>query len=80
MIWASVHLLANGDTRGTLLFGASSVMRCSISSPSSSVTRPTLAPSARYDLIALVAGVIAALGVMALHRSLFGVAAVAWGI
>ena len=39
----------------------------------------SFAPSVRYDLVAVVAGAIAALGVMALHRTLFGVAAVAWG-
>jgi hypothetical protein len=33
----------------------------------------------RYDVIAIVAGTIAAIAVMALHRFLFGVVAVAWG-
>jgi len=79
-IWASVHLLANGDTRGTVLFGSFlgyaaldlfSVLRRHATKP--------FTPSARYDLIAVVAGAIAAAAVMLLHRFLFGVAAVAWG-
>jgi uncharacterized membrane protein len=79
-LWAAVHLLANGDTRGTILFGSflgyalidlASVLQRRVGKP--------FTPGARYDLIAVVAGVAVALIVMALHRLLFGVAVVAWG-
>ena len=79
-IWASVHLLANGDTRGTVLFG--SFLLYALLDLVSVVARGAtkrFAPSARHDLFAVAAGVTAAMGVMALHRFLFGVAVVAWG-
>lgn len=81
LIWASVHLLANGDTRGTLLFG--SFLGYALLDLLSVLQRDAVKrfePSARYDLIAVVAGVIAAVAVMTLHRLLFGVAAVSWGV
>lgn len=79
-IWASVHLLANGDTRGTVLF-ASFLAYAAADFVSVELRHATksFVPSVRYDLIAVLAGTIAALAVMALHRRLFGVAAVAWG-
>jgi uncharacterized membrane protein len=79
-VWASVHLLANGDTRGTVLFG--SFLIYALLDLGSVVARGAIGrfvPSVRYDLFAVVGGVLAALGVMALHRYLFGVPAVAWG-
>jgi len=80
-IWASVHLLANGDTRGTLLFGSflGYAVLDLLSVVQRRATKP-FTPSARYDLIAVVAGAVAAVAVMLLHRILFGVAAVAWGV
>ena len=79
-IWAAVHLLANGDTRGTVLFGSFLLYALlDLVSVVARVATKRFAPSARYDLIAVALGVIAALGVMALHRFLFGVAVVAWG-
>jgi uncharacterized membrane protein len=74
-IWASVHLLANGDTRGTVLFG--SFLAFAVVDLVSAVQRHTakpFAPSARHDLIAVAAGTLAALLVMVLHAFLFGVA------
>ncbi len=79
-IWASIHLFANGDTRGTVLFG--SFLGYAVLDLFSAVQRHAakhFAPSTRYDLIAVVAGAIAAVAVMALHHFLFGVVAVAWG-
>ena len=80
LIWALVHLCANGDTRGTVLFGAfaayafvdlvSAVGRHAVKS---------FTPSARYDVIAVVAGTGLALVVMACHRLLFGFAVVPFG-
>ena len=80
-IWAAVHLLANGDTRGTLLF-ASFFVYAAIDLVSV-VQRHAIkdfAPTARHDAIAVVAGITVALALMALHRPLFGVAVVPWGI
>jgi len=81
VIWASVHLLANGDTRGTLLFA--SFLGFALLDLVSVLQRQAtkrFEPSARYDLIAVAAGVVAAVAVMTLHRLLFGVAAVPWGV
>lgn len=79
-IWATVHLLANGDTRGTVLFGSLLAYAAVdlVSVVQRGATR-SFTPSARHDLIAVVAGTIAALVVMAAHRILFGVAVVPWG-
>src|SRR5258706_2150780 len=80
-IWATVHLLANGDTRGTLLF-ASFLAYAAIDFVSV-VQRHAVKqfiPTVRHDTIAITAGVVAASALMALHRPLFGVAVVRWGI
>ena len=80
-IWASVHLLANGDTRGTVLFA--SFLGYAVVDFISVLRRPatqSFTASARHDLIAVAAGVIVAILLMAVHRLLFGVAAVAWGL
>jgi uncharacterized membrane protein len=79
-IWALVHLAANGDTRGTVLFGSflayaaidfiSAVQRHAIK---------TFESTPRHDVIAVIGGVVVALALMALHRPLFGVAVVRWG-
>jgi uncharacterized membrane protein len=79
-IWASVHLLANGDTRGSVLF-ASFLVYVAVDF-ASAVRRHAIkpfAPSVRHDFIAVVAGTIGAMVVMALHRFLFGVAVSGWG-
>jgi uncharacterized membrane protein len=80
-IWATVHLLANGDTRGTLLF-ASFLAYAAIDFVSV-VQRHAVKdfiPTMRHDAIAVTAGVVAAFALMALHRPLFGVAVVHWGV
>lgn len=79
-LWAGVHLLANGEAKATLLFGAflayvaidlvSAVRRRAVKS---------FVPAARQDAMAAGAGIVLALLTMAFHRSLFGVPAVAWG-
>jgi uncharacterized membrane protein len=79
-IWAAVHLAANGDLRGTVLFGGflgyaaldfvSALQRHAVK---------TFEISPRHDVIGVVAGIVAALVFMALHRPLFGVAVVPWG-
>jgi uncharacterized membrane protein len=79
-IWAAVHLAANGDTRGTVLFAsflgyaaldfASVVQRQAVKS---------FEPTLRHDVIGVIAGIVVALALMALHRLLFGVSVVPWG-
>ena len=81
LIWATVHLLANGDLRGTVLFGAflayaafdlvSAVRRMAVKS---------FVPSAKFEVMAVVGGMGIAGGVMTLHRLLFGVRVVAFGV
>lgn len=77
ILWAIVHLLANGDARGTLLFGAFLVYAVV---DLVSVTRrgavAVFEPRARADVISIVAGVVVALLVMTFHRFLFGPAVV----
>jgi len=79
-IWAAVHLMANGDTRGTVLFA--SFLAYAAFDFFSVVQRQairTFQPALRNDAIAVVAGIAASLALMALHRPLFGVAVVRWG-
>jgi len=81
LIWASVHLFANGDRAGTVLFGA--FLGYAVIDLASALHRravKTFVPELKHDLIAIVAGVVVALGVMVFHRPLFGVATVAFGI
>src|SRR5437879_2378773 len=79
-IWAAVHLLANGDTKGTVLFA--SILAYALVEFVSAVQRHAtklFAPSARHDAMAVAAGIVAALAVTAVHRVLFGAAVVPWG-
>ena len=81
LIWSVIHLLANGDLRGTVLFGAffgygvvdlfSAVQRHAVK---------TFEPVARHDVIAVIAGVVVALVLMTFHRVLFGVQVAPFGI
>ena len=80
-IWAVVHLAANGDAAGTVLFG--SFLAYAVVDLASAIHRKTVKvfePTAKHDGIAVVAGVVVALAVMALHRPLFGVATVPFGL
>jgi len=80
-LWAGVHLLANGEAKASLLFGAflayaaidlvSAVGRGAVKS---------FTPVGRQDAMAVGAGIVLALLVMAFHRQLFGVMAVHWGV
>jgi uncharacterized membrane protein len=81
MIWAVVHLCANGDTRGTVLFGA--FLAWAIVDLVSAVSRNAVKefePAARQDVMAIVGGTALALVVMTFHRTLFGVAAVPFAV
>ncbi|HJV52525.1 MAG TPA: NnrU family protein [Noviherbaspirillum sp.] len=80
-IWAAVHLLANGEAKATVLFGA--FLAYAVIDLVSAVARhavKSFAPVARQDVIAVVAGTVLALLVMAFHRTLFGVAPVSWSM
>ncbi len=81
LVWALVHLCANGDTRGTVLFGA--FLAYAVVDLASAVHRhavKSFTPTARHDAIAIVAGVALALVVMMFHRALFGVGVVPFGV
>jgi uncharacterized membrane protein len=81
LVWAIVHLLANGDARGTLLFGA--VGAWAIVDLASVLHRgraATFVPRRRADIITIVAGIVVALLVMTFHRPLFGAQVVPWGV
>jgi uncharacterized membrane protein len=81
LIWSGVHLLANGDLRGTVLFGAFLVY--AVVDLFSVVARhavKTFELTPRHDVIAVVAGIVVALAFMTFHRVLFGVRVVPFGI
>jgi uncharacterized membrane protein len=81
IIWSAVHLLANGSLRATWLFGA--FLAWALIDLVSAISRhavKSFQPSPRFDLIAVVAGIVLALLVMTFHRQLFGVAVVPWGM
>lgn len=80
-IWAGVHLLANGDARGTLLFGSflAYVLIDLASAISRHAVKPFV-PAAKYDAMAVAGGVALAIVVMLFHRMLFGMPAVSWSL
>ncbi|HEY1327462.1 MAG TPA: NnrU family protein [Casimicrobiaceae bacterium] len=81
LVWALVHLCANGDLRGTLLFGA--FLAYAAIDLVSVIRRGAVAvfePRLRADVIAVVAGTIVALLVMTFHRVLFGPAVVPFSV
>jgi uncharacterized membrane protein len=81
ILWAILHLCANGDARGTILFGAFLVYAVV---DLASVTRrhavAAFEPRWRADIIAVVAGTIVALLFMTFHRVLFGPAVVPFSV
>ena len=81
IIWSGVHLLANGDLRGTVLFG--SFLAYGVVDLASVIRRRVIAtftPRVRADIVSVGAGVIVALLVMTFHRQLFGVRVVGFGV
>lgn len=81
LIWSAVHLVANGDVRGTVLFG--SFLAYAVVDLASVVQRgavATFVPRARADVISVVAGTAIALLVMTVHRIVFGSSVVAFGL
>lgn len=79
MLWAVAHLLVNGDTASLLLFG--SLLVWAIFNRISVGRRPPVTfefVSVRYDLMALVAGILVwLLLIVWLHPILFGVEVIA---
>jgi uncharacterized membrane protein len=81
LIWSGVHLLANGDRAGTLLFGA--FFAYAVIDLGSAIARgavKSFVPVVRHDVIAVAGGSVVALAVMTFHRMLFGVAVVPFGV
>jgi uncharacterized membrane protein len=81
LLWSGVHLLANGDLRGTVLFG--SLAAYAVVDLASAVRRHAVkdfVPDAKHDLRAVLGGVVVALVVMTFHRVLFGPAVVSFGL
>lgn len=80
-IWALTHLLANGSAKATLLFGSFlAYAAIDLVSARSRNSNRTFQPVPKMDLIAIGAGIVLALLVMTLHRLIFGVRVVPWGI
>ena len=80
LLWSFVHLLANGDLRGTILFGA--FFAWAVVDLVSAIARravKSFVPSVRFDVMAIVGGIVLAGVVMFAHRWLFGVRVVSFG-
>ena len=81
IVWSGVHLAANGDLASTLLFGA--FLAWALVDLVSAILRGAVRrfePRIAHDVIAIVAGVGTALAFAFLHRVLFGVRVVPFGL
>jgi uncharacterized membrane protein len=81
LLWSVVHVLANGDRRGTVLFGA--LAGSAVVDLASAIRRravKSFVPEAKHDVRAVVGGVVVALVVMTFHRVLFGPQVVSFGM
>lgn len=80
-LWATVHLLANGEMKATILFGAFlAYVAIDLVSAMQRHAVKAFTPVARQDAMAVGGAIVLALLVMAFHRHLFGVPAVHWGL
>jgi uncharacterized membrane protein len=78
MLWSGVHLLANGDRAGTILFG--SFLAYSIVALVSSISRGAkkpFVPTLKHDVIAIVSGLVLAYLTIHFHPAVFGTGPVA---
>jgi len=81
LVWAAVHLLANGDRTGTVLFGAfAGYALVDLASATARGAVKAFEPVVKHDVIAVVGGTMVALLVMTFHRLLFGPAVVPFGV
>ena len=74
ILWAGVHLAANGDPASTILFGA--FLAWALVDLASAIARRAVRvfePNVAHDAIAVVAGIGGMLAFAALHRVLIGV-------
>ncbi len=81
ILWAGVHLAANGDRASTVLFGA--FLAWALVDLASAIARRAVRafePNVAHDVIAVVAGIGAMLAFATLHRVLFGVQVVPFGL
>ena len=81
ILWAGVHLAANGDAASTVLFGA--FLAWALVDLASAIARGAVRafePSVAHDVIALVAGTGGMLAFAMLHRVLIGVKVVPFGL
>jgi uncharacterized membrane protein len=80
MLWSGVHLLANGDLTGTILFG--SFLAYSVVDLVSATQRGAVklfVPTWKHDVIAVVGGLVLAYLTIRFHPSVFGTGPVALG-
>jgi uncharacterized membrane protein len=73
MLWSGVHLLANGDLAGTVLFG--SFLGYSIVALISAIQRNAVKafePAWKYDAMAVAGALVLAYVTMRVHPALFG--------
>lgn len=80
LVWSVAHLLANGDARGTVLFGAFAAY--AIGDLISAVNRravKTFTPTAAHDAIAIAVGIALALLVMRYVGPLLGHSVIRFG-
>lgn len=81
ILWATVHLFANGDLAGTVLFGG--VLAWALVDLASAIARGAVKafePRLAHDAIAVAGGLLVFAIVAALHRPLFGVPVVPFGL
>ena len=77
LLWSGVHLLANGDLAGTVLFGsfAAYAIVAMISAEARGAVKPVV-PAWKYDANAVLAGLLVSYLVIRFHPQVFGTAAV----
>lgn len=81
ILWAFVHLAANGEAKAALLFGG--FLAWALVDLASAVRRGAVrrfVPTWKHDVIAIAGGLAVAVAIAWLHRPLFGVRVVPWGL
>ncbi len=81
ILWSGVHLFANGDVAGTLLFGG--FLAWAVVDLASAIARRAVKafePRVAHDAIAIAGGLAVFAAIAFLHRPLFGVRVVPFGL